>query len=140
MSSSLRQYIRSGEFYVWITAGALALSLVLLSGLLLLIAINGFAGFWPGEIRELTLHDGSKVLGEIQEIDVDNERLKIKQGNRDLYGLDFRWIELKDIKRQSVPLDAIHIDYPLHWTSVFEILNLSVLRRPIDFELSQNQN
>jgi phosphate transport system permease protein len=85
-------------------------------GLLILVLANGLSTFWPGPLVELTLSDGSRVLGEVtreeryrprgEELDAlpverrrsfaasdgwSNRRL-IRTGNYDLYGDDFRWI------------------------------------------------
>lgn len=110
MSSSFRTYLKSGEPFVWISAGALGLCLLLLAGLLLLIAINGSTGFWPRPVYQFELLDGTRVLGEISEVDSVVKRIKVKQGNRDFYGLDFRWLDQHEIKSQSQPADTVLIE------------------------------
>lgn len=49
---------------VWLTGGALALSLAMISGLLALIVVQGTATFWPRELVEQTLDGGDVILGE----------------------------------------------------------------------------
>lgn len=110
MSSSFRTYLKSGEPFVWISAGALGLCLLLLAGLLFLIAVNGSSGFWPKSVHLFELSDGTRVLGEISEVDPAAKRIKVKQGNRDFYGLDFRWLEQQEILAQSQPADIVLIE------------------------------
>ena len=104
------RYWREGEPYVWATG--LALSLVLLlSGLLLYVVIaNGIAVFWPQPVALARLVDDSAIMGEIvqQETnpETDQNRLQFKIGNRDLYGLDFRWQDEKGIRKLSYPAEA----------------------------------
>jgi phosphate transport system permease protein len=101
-----------GQSFTWLCGGALAFNLLLALGLLLLIAIYGLSFFWQQKIVQLTLKDGSKVVGEIQERepipeDPDGgERTLLKVGNRDLYGLDFRWVDERDIAARDYPPDT----------------------------------
>ena len=104
-----------GQSLTWVCAGALSLNLLLAVGLLLLIAISGLAYFWQQPLVLLTLTDGTQVLGEIhgrEEIPRGEHgggggtRTRLKVGNRDLYGLDFRWIDDDQIASETRPLDA----------------------------------
>ena len=54
-----------GEPLVWLTGGALALAIAMISGLLAFIAVRGAATFWPVPLVELELADGRRVLGEV---------------------------------------------------------------------------
>lgn len=106
---------RSGDPFVFGTAGAVALSLLMVAGLVLLILVKGLGYFWPAAVVQLTLDDGSQVLGEV----VGRERapgetggeptyrVQVKVGNRDLYGLDFRWIDEAAITGRSRPQEAV---------------------------------
>jgi len=106
-----------GNAMLWLAAGALATSLLLVAGLVGLIAYHGLAAFWQGPVAELSLADGSRVLGEIvdREADVDEsgarrERLRIRLGNRDLGGPDFRWLDAREIASESAPGDALVLE------------------------------
>ena len=57
-------WIKSGTLWVWMTAGALALSLVLVFGVLWLTAARGLAYFWPAQVIQTTFveKDGSKIV------------------------------------------------------------------------------
>jgi phosphate transport system permease protein len=110
--SRRRRTDRLGQSFTWLCGGALAFNLLLALGLLLLIAIYGLSFFWQQSVVQLALKDGSKLLGEFQEReaipgDADaGQRVLLKIGNRDLYGLDFRWIDERDIAASDYPLEA----------------------------------
>jgi phosphate transport system permease protein len=112
---------KSGDPFIWLTGGALSFALVMVAGLILLILFNGMGFFWPRDVVRLTLADGQVVLGEV----VDREaipqpgappgtpaeyRLKVKQGNRELYGMDFLWIDERQIVRRDTPPEAVVIE------------------------------
>jgi phosphate transport system permease protein len=109
----------SGAVFVWLTGAALAASLVMIVGIVVLVATRGLVVFWPLPLVELTLQDGKKyVVEELtrEEIPVAEdaaslgERIQVRLGNRDLYGLDFRWISQSDIAARSVPPDAVLVE------------------------------
>ena len=114
MSARLKQWIESGSPFIWLSAGAVSILILMVAGLLLLIAVNGLGHFWPARIATFTYvdDDGSRVqlVGELVDHEVvpvsrlpqvearvpagqiSVERFLIKTGNRDFSGLDFRWI------------------------------------------------
>jgi len=103
------------------TGAALALSLLLVIGLIGLIVANGLGLFWPREIVRLTLDDGSHLVGQVmlrEEVPREHAgppsattfRIQLKQGNRDLYGSDFLWVDEARIARREVPPDAVVIE------------------------------
>ncbi|MEW6363341.1 MAG: phosphate ABC transporter permease PstA [Acidobacteriota bacterium] len=119
-----------GDPYVWLTGCGLAVAALMIAGLLLLVFYNGVSTFWPKRIVELTLTDGSKVLGELsrwERYKVTPEELNglgaaaqkriaaaggwsrrylVRTGNFDLYGDDFKWVEEWKVARQTYPGDA----------------------------------
>ena len=107
-----KKFWRQGEPFVWATG--LAISLILFLTLLLsyVVLANGLAVFWPKKVALATLSDGQSLLGEIvQEESIpgtDNKRLQFKIGNRDLYGLDFKWVNASEITSLTYPKD-IHV-------------------------------
>jgi phosphate transport system permease protein len=54
-----------GEPWMWITAGSLALTIVMIVGLLAFIAVRGAATFWPVPLELVTFADGRRLLGEV---------------------------------------------------------------------------
>ncbi len=57
--------LSQGEPMVWLSGGALALALLMIFGLLGLIIYQGMASFWPGRLYQVTLKDGSVLMGEL---------------------------------------------------------------------------
>ncbi len=115
---SFKKFLDSGSLFIWLCGGALSLSLLMIGGLLTLILINGMGYFWPKTLIQFTLNDGSLVLGEWVETEVipdsesveqpkGHERVQLKVGNRDLYGLDFRWVDQADIVEEDYPSDVV---------------------------------
>lgn len=111
---------KPGDAYVWISGLALMVTLVMIGGLLFLIATKGLGSLWPVDIGRYTLTDGSTYLGQLQGRESvrgahgaksESEfRVKLKIGNRDLYGLDFKWIDEADIASIDYPRDAVILE------------------------------
>jgi len=111
----MKQLFKTGHPYIWLTAGTLTVSLLMISGLVALIMIKGFGVFWPHKVIRLTFKDGSVVLGEIVKKESiphkkNARRTKLKVGNRDVYGLDFQWIENAQVKSGKYPRDVLVIE------------------------------
>ena len=118
MEQAIKKFLNSGTLFIWLCGSAVALSLLMVGGILLLIIVNGLGFFWPHTLYELTLKDGKRVLGELKgqeiiphsatpEFPEGKTRIRLKVGNRDLYGLDFRWVDEDQIVSRSTPQDAI---------------------------------
>ena len=118
-----------GQALTWLCGGALALNLLLVIAIMTLLAYNGLSYFWQKELIELTLRDGRKILGEVwneeQSAAVTGareaaaiDRLRLKTGNRDVSGLDFVWIDAKDIAGRARPRDVVLLER-LEWGNFF---------------------
>jgi phosphate transport system permease protein len=116
-----KKFWKSGDPFVWLSGVALMFSLLMIAGLLYLIAAKGLGFFWPANLTEIQLNDGSKLLGEITghekvkgynaaEDEPFIERTQLKIGNRDLYGLDFRWVDDDQIQNISNPKFAVALE------------------------------
>jgi phosphate transport system permease protein len=111
-----------GQSLTWLCGGALAFNILLVLGILFLLAYHGLSYFWQKDLVELTLKDGSKVLGEIWEVEQTEamadrpaqDRIRMKIGNRDVSGLDFAWIETADVASRRKPVDAVLLER-LEW-------------------------
>jgi phosphate transport system permease protein len=103
-----------GRSFIWMSGLCLAAILLSIALMLLVVLQNGFAVFWPSRLALLTLNDGSRVLGEIMQrqvtADGTGQRLQIKVGNRDLYGLDFRWFDDSAIRELTFPPAAVALE------------------------------
>ncbi len=137
---TLRTWYRSGDPWIWMTAGAVAISVILVVGLLGLIAARGLAHFWPADViqarYEVPGQPVMPVLGEIRGGEtVTSARLKaaglpvsddqefyvrelLKVGNRDLYGSDFRYIVDSWLVDRSTPEDVTVIER-LEWGNLY---------------------
>ena len=105
----------SGEPFIWLTGGALALALLLVAGLVGLILVNSLGFFWPKDVVRLTLNDGKAMTGQIVEREAvpgkpGQYRIKLKVADRDLYGADFQWVEEAQIARREYPAEAVVIE------------------------------
>jgi phosphate transport system permease protein len=111
-----------GQALTWLCGGALAFNILLVLGILCLLAFYGLSYFWQKDLVELTLKDGSKMLGEIWEVEQTQattdrpaeDRLRMKIGNRDVGGLDFAWVESANIASRREPADAVLLER-LEW-------------------------
>jgi hypothetical protein len=117
----MNRFWKSGDPFVWLTGGALALSLIMVAGLVYLVLAYGLGFFWPSEILRLTLKDGTVLLGELADREkipqpgaasgtLDRYRIKLKVGNRDLYGADFTWVDEDTIDKREAPANAVLIE------------------------------
>ena len=118
---------KSGSPWIWLTSGAVSISLIAVLGLLGLIAWRGLIYFWPATIYQFDVQrsDGQieQVIGEIYDSELipaqqlrdkgvavtkditDVKSLLVKTGNREFVELDFRWLLQPPITKQLIPLD-----------------------------------
>lgn len=123
----MKKFWKSGDPFVWLTGGAVAICLLMIAALALLILKNGLGQFWPKKLVELQLTDGSKILGEVWNREVvpnpDESakklyRLRLKIGNRDLYSLDFKWVDEAQIAVRTYPEAALALER-LEWGNFY---------------------
>lgn len=126
-----KKFFNSGQHWVWLNAGAISISIIMVVGLLLLIAIRGLGHFWPAEVKTFEINESGqnfRVLGEIHSTEhdiqdgVEREQYLIKMGNRDVYGLDFRWLDLKNLEESSLNKDVIVIERR-EWGNLYGFLS-----------------
>lgn len=129
MKIQIKDWFDSGKPFVWLNAGAVSVSVVMVVGLIALIAVRGLGHFWPADVAVFDYYstpDDSPVhlMGEF--VDEENvsrsragnpdyegatiQRNLIKTGNRDISGLDFRWILDAGIKNETFPEDAMVVE------------------------------
>lgn len=120
MRNPATTFFRSGELFVWLTASGVALSLMMIGGLLFLIMVNGLGQFWPADILEVRLATGQTIIGQLinretiphsetPESPHGKQRLRFRMGNRDVFGMDFKWIDADVITAQKTPADLVVI-------------------------------
>jgi len=129
---SLKQWVRSGDPFIWINAAAVSISVVAVVGLLLLLTVRGFGHFWPADVMEakytLPNSEGYTVAGELVEtesvpleqllsagFEIDSgaafiDRMLLKQGNRDVNGADFAWVIDDYLSEKRYPSQLMTIE------------------------------
>jgi phosphate transport system permease protein len=121
MRAPFKKFLASGNVFIWGCAAGVSVSLLMVFGLLLLIMINGLGYFWISDIVEVTLKDGQRMMGQLAGREViprtvtpdrpeGKGRLRVKIGNRDLYGLDFKWVNDDQVVSQTYPADVVLLE------------------------------
>ena len=114
-----------GDLFIWVVGAGLAVSLIMVSGLLTIIVLNGLSGFWPKDMNQFVLKDGFSFFGQEIEREIDKDtktkRVKIKRGNRDIYGIDFVWIDVADLAAIRKPSDVAVFER-LEWGDFFGLI------------------
>jgi phosphate transport system permease protein len=117
--TALREFLRRGDPAIWLAGSALGTCLLMITGMILLILVNGLGFFWPRPVVQLTLKDGEVVMGEVVNREqlpaamrkrADEHRIQLKLGNRDITGMDFRWLDESSIVKRETPADAVYIE------------------------------
>ncbi len=128
MTTTVREWFKSGDPWIWLNAGAVSVSIVMVAGLIGLIAWNGLGHFWPDAVAEFHYTEPGEeqtiVIGEISDSETVSaaraglkdhdspyvDRLLIKTGNRDYLGIDFRWVTAPFMGEVSWPEDIMVVE------------------------------
>jgi phosphate transport system permease protein len=132
MRISVKQWTAKGDPWVWLNAGAVSISLLMVVGLLALIASRGLAHFWPHSVLEAEYVNQAgkslRVIGEVVESEtVPAEQLRnsgvivptdvkfmdrwlIKTGNRDIQGADFSWYIADKLSNHRYPSELMTLE------------------------------
>lgn len=128
----LKQWFKSGMPWIWLNAGAVSISLIMVLGLILLIAVRGLSHFWPAAVYEMTYaapdQEPERLLGSLRRsetvtaaivreagFDVPEDQLLVRRhllqmGNRDLTNRDFAWFVEDYMGEWKQPLDAMVLE------------------------------
>ena len=132
MRTPINKWIKDGDPWIWINAGAVTISMIMVFGLLALIASRGLVHFWAHDVMQADLsgRDGSRMIiaGELIETEeVAAEQLRdagyivpddlefmqrdlMKLGNRDVYGGDFKWVMDASLSNKTYPANIIALE------------------------------
>lgn len=132
MHRNLKSWFKSGTPWVWLNAGAVSISIMMVVGLLVLIAVRGLVHFWPAPLlqAEYLGRDGQQVqlVGVIQDTEQVNvarlrslgetvdttdtlvDRHLLKVGNRDITGVDFRWVTDLNLSQRQYPPELMVLE------------------------------
>ena len=113
-SKVMKDFWRGGELFVWMTASGVAISLLMVTGMLILIMANGLGQFWPGPLHQVLLKTQETVIGQkVGEEEIPHSvspetqsglrRFRYRVGNRDVFGSEYRWINEADILSVTRP-------------------------------------
>lgn len=128
----MKAWFKTGTPWIWLNAGAIALCLVMVIGVLGLIAVQGGSHFWPADLQRVQAvqADGSKKLLLAEHVRTEQvsaitlkdsgvtlsgnaesyARHLLKVSNRDVYGRDFAWFLDYDLSNWEKPENAIVIE------------------------------
>lgn len=97
---------------VLFTSMGLLLILGMLVLMLWILLARGLMAFWPHDIQRLELADGTVVVGEVWETfdTPEGERVRVRTGNRDLWGQDFVQLEADQVSARSLPGGLVLIE------------------------------
>lgn len=134
-NSNLKIWFQKGTPWIWLNAGAVAISIVMVVGLLALLTVRGMSHFWPKDVMQASYTPPSTsepvttlVLGEQVEsediianqiissgIPVDPaqelyNRQLMKLGNRDVSGADFSWVLTDFISDIEFPRNVVALE------------------------------
>ena len=129
---SFTGWFNSGEPYIWLNAGAVSLSIIMVTGLIALIMVRGLGHFWPSNVAafDYTDSDGSVITLAGEFIDAESvprarltatddrippdmdiiDRRLVRIGNRDYTGFDYRWILDAAMHNLSFPENIMAIE------------------------------
>lgn len=116
-----------GESFVWFTAMGLAIGLIMVVFLISLIIQNGIKVFWPEKTAVIKLKETSKERINNQQYIAGNilktqermgtsgsakpqHELQLFVGNKDIYGMGFKFIDENDIVETKYPNELMEIE------------------------------
>ncbi len=131
-NSSFKNWFNSGDPWIWLNAGAVSLSIIMVVGLVVLIMVRGLGHFWPSNVAAFDYidDDGSVIalVGEFidaeavprarltvddsripADIDIIDRRL-VRIGNRDYTGFDYRWVLDAAVHNLSYPENIMAVE------------------------------
>lgn len=128
----IKAWFKSGTPWVWLNAAGVSACLIMVVGVLGLILVRGAGHFWPSQVEQFTYQEpggeAQTIIGEHIDTSItpaamakstghmmaDDEdtlvQYLIKTGNRDITGVDFRWILERNIKQQQVPAELMVVE------------------------------
>jgi len=130
------KWLHDGTPFIWLNAGAVSISIVMVIGLLFVLAVRGMSHFWPHDVAQAIYNppvafgerQATQLIGEYVEaedvtaiqltssgIPVDESqefyrRQLMKFGNRDLNGADFGWVLTDYLSDISYPENLVALE------------------------------
>jgi len=133
----VRAWFGQGTPWIWLSGGAVAISVIMVVGLIALIAVRGLSHFWPAAVLEFDHTpaaggEATRVIGELVRSETMTAqamreagftvaegqdfvtRHLIKRGNRDVTGQDFVWYVEDAMSAVRHPRDVVVLER-LQW-------------------------
>jgi phosphate transport system permease protein len=140
----MKDWFSKGSPWIWLSGGAVTISMVMVIGLVLMIAYNGLSHFWPKPVLEFDYQlegqaQAERVIGEISRSETMTAaamrdagflvpedqavvvRHLIKRGNRDVTGQDFVWYLDSFMTDKRYPEDILVLER-LQWGDFYGYL------------------
>lgn len=107
---------------IWVTGSGLVISLLMITGLLLLVLYQGVTTFWPHPVPMFVLKDGKAYMGEVTRVekfqpsgmtvrDEETQRRRlVRTGNFEITNEHFKWISDSEISVLSEPEWALVLE------------------------------
>ena len=130
--ASLKGWFNSGEPWIWLNAGAVSLSIIMVVGLVALIMVRGLGHFWPSNVAafDYTDSDGTVIALAGEFVDYESvprarsagndnripanleviDRSLVRIGNRDYTGFDYRWVLDAAMQNMSYPENIMAVE------------------------------
>ncbi len=128
----LKNWYKSGAPYIWLNAGAIAICMIMVTGLIGLIAVRGLSHFWPAAVIETTYtvpgEEPIRLLGTVRRsetvpasvvreagFEVPEDQLIVTRhllqlGNRDITSRDFAWYIGENMGEWTYPENALVLE------------------------------
>jgi phosphate transport system permease protein len=136
MMMQFTKWTSSGRPWIWLNAAAIAISILMVVGLVSLLAVRGLGYFWPNDVMQARYSSSDsvgnelsmQVVGEVVEIESvpssqviaagieisENQeliqRVLLKQGNRDVFNEDFIWLLDDSIEDIQYPPELVALE------------------------------
>ena len=161
--TSVKGWFDSGEPWIWLNAGAVSLSIIMVVGLVALIMVRGLGHFWPSDVAafDYTDSDGTVITLAGEFVDAESvprarsagndsripaeveviERSLVRIGNRDYTGFDYRWVLDAAMQNLSYPENIMAVER-YEWGNFYGYLKAvkedgEVINADPDWELFQ---
>jgi len=149
MMMRFSKWTASGRPWIWLNAAAIAISILMVVGLVSLLGVRGLSYFWPSDVMQARYISpepaGSglsmEVIGELVESEtvpssqlaaagidgLENRevvrRFLLKQGNREFFNADFIWLIDDFVEDFQYPSELVTLER-LEWGNFYGTLRL----------------
>jgi phosphate transport system permease protein len=101
--------------FTFLLAAGLMIVLLMVVAVFAIVIVNGIPYYWPKKILEITMKDGAGTIigeqyGRKLQHNSEEYQVRVKQGNRKLYGRDFVWIPEDKIESVETPGDLLIVE------------------------------